>query len=89
MQIDRRRLLTTATCAVLTGVACAPVARPVEPNGPAVGRFHPLTHSLLDRARRAGMGLGTEETRSIERIIHELALSACCDQMVGEPRGGR
>jgi len=54
MQIDRRRLLTTATCAVLTGVACAPVARPVEPDGPAAGRFHPLTHALLDRARRAG-----------------------------------
>jgi hypothetical protein len=72
VDIDRRRLLATATCAVLTGTVCPARPLPAEYGMPDAGRCHPLTRSLLDRARRAGMGLGRTETRSIERIIHRL-----------------
>jgi hypothetical protein len=70
--IDRRRLLATATCAVLTGTVGPARPFPAEPDVPGVDRCHPLTRSLLDRARRSGTGLGATETRSIERIIHRL-----------------
>jgi len=72
MDIGRRRLLGTATCAVLTGTVCPARPFPAECGMPDVGRCHPLTRSLLARARRAGTGLGTTETRFIERIIHRL-----------------
>jgi hypothetical protein len=72
VDIDRRRLLATATCALLTGTVCPAWPLPAEPYVSDVGRCHPLTRSLLDRARRAGTGLGATETRSVERIIHRL-----------------
>jgi hypothetical protein len=72
VDIDRRRLLATATCALLTGTACPARPIPAERDVPDVERCHPLTRSLLDRARRAGTGLGMTETRCIERIIHQL-----------------
>jgi hypothetical protein len=71
VDIDRRRLLATATCALLTGTVC-PARSLAERDVPDIGRCHPLTRSLLDRARRTGMGQGATETRSIERIIHRL-----------------
>jgi hypothetical protein len=71
VDIDRRRLLATATCALLTGTVC-PARSLAERDVPDIGRCHPLTRSLLDRARRTGMGLGATDTRSIERIIHQL-----------------
>jgi hypothetical protein len=71
VDIDRRRLLATATCALLTGTVC-PARSLAARDVPDIGRCHPLTRSLLDRARRTGLGLGRTETRSIERIIHRL-----------------
>jgi hypothetical protein len=74
VDIDRRRLLATATCAALTGTACSARPLPAEPDKvPDNISWHPLTRSLLDRARRAGTGRGATETRSVERIIHRLS----------------
>ena len=47
MDIDRR--LTTATCALLTGVALLAWPQPLGLDTPA-GRWHPMARSLLDRA---------------------------------------
>jgi hypothetical protein len=74
MDIDRRRLLTTATCALLTGVARPAWPHPADPDVPA-GRWHPLTRSLLDRARCAGTRRETSDMRAIERVIGRLAES--------------
>jgi hypothetical protein len=78
--IDRRRLLATAASALLTGTGCPAWPLPAEPYVSDVGRYYPLTRSLLDRARRAGMGLGATETRSVERIIHRLGEATGCER---------
>jgi hypothetical protein len=67
MDIDRRRLLATGSCAFLTGVT-----RPVWsiPNTPA-GRCHPLTRSLLERARRRGRV--APDRAMAERAIRQFA----------------
>jgi hypothetical protein len=71
VDIDRRRLLATATCAVLTGTVCPARSLPAECGMPDVGRCHPLTRSLLDRARRSG-----KANRSDEEIFKIRAVSA-------------
>ena len=55
MNIDRRQLLIGGTCAALAGSLGALGACPL-PSIPGEGRWHPLTRSLLERARRANMG---------------------------------
>jgi hypothetical protein len=77
VDIDRRRLPATATCALLTGTVGPARPFPTGCRMLDVERCHPLTRSLLDRARRAGIGLTTTETRSIERIIHRLGEAMC------------
>jgi hypothetical protein len=63
MDIDRRRLLASTAGLALTGLVGAADAR----------RLHPLTRSLLDRARRAGGAPRPPDTARIERVIRDLA----------------
>lgn len=63
MDIDRRSLLSGVAGLALTGLV-----------GPSeAGGWHPLTRSLLDRARRAGSAPGPADTARIERVICDLA----------------
>jgi hypothetical protein len=68
MDIDRRRLLATGSCALLTGVT-----RPAWsiPNTPAAGQCHPLTRSLLERAGRRGRD--TPDRAMAEQTIRQFA----------------
>ena len=70
MDIDRRRLLATGSCAFLTGVT-----RPARsiPNTPAAGQCHPLTWSLLERARKIGWGHLVPDRAMAERAIRQFA----------------
>jgi hypothetical protein len=79
MDIDRRRLLTTATCALLAGVTFPAWPAPAS-SDPVGGRWHPLTRSLLDRARCAGTRRETSDMRAIERVIGRLAESTGRDR---------
>jgi hypothetical protein len=63
MDIDRRRLLASTAGLALTGLVGAADAR----------RLHPLTRSLLGRARRAGGAPRPPDTARIERVILDLA----------------
>jgi hypothetical protein len=62
MDIDRRSLLSGAASLALTGLVGTSEA----------GGWHPLTRSLLDRARRAGSVPGPVDTAGIERVILDL-----------------
>jgi hypothetical protein len=62
MDIDRRSLLSGAA-----GLALTRLAGPSE-----AARWHPLTRSLLDRARRAGSASEPADTARIERVILDL-----------------
>jgi hypothetical protein len=68
VNLDRRRLLATGSCAFLTGVT-----RPAWsiPNTPAAGQCHPLTRSLLERARRRGRD--APDRAMAERAIRQFA----------------
>jgi hypothetical protein len=79
MQIDRRRFLTTATCALLTGVARPVWPQPLGLDTPA-GRWHPLTRSLLDRVRCVGTRRETTDVSAIEQVIGRLAESTGRDR---------
>jgi len=62
MDIDRRSLLRATAGLALTGLV-----------GPAdVDGWHPLTRSLLDRARRASSAPGPADKARIERVIMDL-----------------
>jgi hypothetical protein len=80
MDIDRRRLLTTAACAALTGMARPARSLPTETESPASVRCHPLTRSLLDRAGRIGMAPMTLEKESVERAVRRAAGGAGYDR---------
>ncbi len=80
MKIDRRRLLTTAACAALTGMARPAHSLSTQTELPAVGRCHPLTRSLLDRAERIATAVRTVEKRSIEPAIRRVAEGAGYDR---------
>jgi hypothetical protein len=73
MDIDRRRLLGATACLALTGLA-----RPLGASTPAdadkipvAPPWHPLTRSLLHRARRASSADRPPNTNRVERIIRE------------------
>ena len=75
MDIDRRRLLGATASLALTGSA-----RPLGASTPAgadeipvAPSWHPLTRSLLCRARRASSAVGPADTARVERIIRETA----------------
>jgi hypothetical protein len=73
MEIDRRSLLTGTACAVLTGIT----ARAGPPRGEFLAsetsRWHELTQSLLDRARRAGPSPEAIDHPTIERAVRSVA----------------
>jgi hypothetical protein len=75
MDIDRRRLLLATVCSALTGAAGArPAGQSLaEPQGPGVDEWHPLTRSLLDRARRAGRDSIAPDRVLVERVITRFA----------------
>jgi len=72
MEVDRRRLLATAACAALTGMACPALALPTKTDPLTALRCHPLTRSLLDRAGRIGTAARTLDRRSIERTLRRV-----------------
>ena len=76
MDIDRRRFLSTTACLALTGVAGPLVADADEI--PVAPPWHPLTRSLLDRARHANSADGPADTARIERIVRDTAVSQGC-----------
>lgn len=59
MEIDRRQLLSGAASLAMTGLA----------GSGAADRWHPLTRSLIDRARRVGSDYRPADTTEIERVI--------------------
>lgn len=82
LDIDRRRLLAGTACLAL---AVLPGPRGGEnPAGtdeiPSAPPWHPLTRSLLDRARRANSVNGRSNTASIERIVREVAGARSCTE---------
>ena len=80
MEIDRRRLLTTAAWTALTGMARPARCLSTETELPTAGRWHPLTRSLQDRAGRIGMAPMTMEKRSTERAVRRVAEGAGYDR---------
>lgn len=75
MDIDRRRLLEATACLTLTGLA-----RPLGASTPAdadtipdTPPWHPLTRSLLHRARRASSADGPANTARVEHVIRDTA----------------
>jgi hypothetical protein len=75
MDIDRRTLLRATAYLALTGLA-----GPLEANtrtdadpDPAARPWHPLTRSLLDRARRANPADRSADISQVERSIRETA----------------
>jgi hypothetical protein len=72
MKIGRRELLAGAVSLTLARLAPSLGAGPAGDEMPVSmdHRWHPLTQSLLDRARRAGQRL---DRPRVERIVHEVA----------------
>ena len=86
MNIDRRSLLGNATAAIVTvmvekdlsvlGVGTVMAI----PNTSAPCKWHPLTHSLLERAQRIGRGRCTPDRAMVERAIRQLADASGCTE---------
>jgi hypothetical protein len=72
MEIGRRELLGGAVTLSLARLASSLGTSPPRDEMPVSmdHRWHPLTQSLLDRARRAGQRL---DRPRVERIVHEVA----------------
>jgi hypothetical protein len=75
VEIDRRGLLKATACLALTGLAGPSEAstRADADAVPSAPAWHPLTRSLLDRARRASLVDRRADTSRVERIIRETA----------------
>ncbi len=80
MEIDRRGLLRATAGLALTGLP-----GPSEANTrtdvdafPAAQSWHPLTRSLLDRARRASLADRRADTSLVERVIRNTARARGC-----------
>jgi hypothetical protein len=80
MDIDRRRLLGATACLALTGLGrpFAASTRAVANEIPVAPRWHPLTRSLLHRARRASSADGGTDTSRIEHVIRDMAGAQGC-----------
>jgi hypothetical protein len=78
MDIDRRRVLIGSAGVALTSVCGGvPVTFDVEPPGTTDwAELHPLSRSLLERARRIGQSRTSPDRALIERKILQLADSA-------------
>jgi hypothetical protein len=75
MDIDRRQFLIGAVGVALAGSLGGAVAgpSPLPPDIPDAGRWHPLTHSLLERARRTNLCRQAPDRAMVERTICQLA----------------
>ena len=73
MDIDRRQLLAGAACAPLTGAVGDAGTNPVEPDMAGTDEWHPLTRSLLERARRTNRHHHAPDTTMVERTIRQFA----------------
>jgi hypothetical protein len=80
IDIDRRRLLSAAACLALTGLAGSLEAgTPADADEvPVAPPWHPLTRSLLYRARRASSADGRANTSRVERVIQGMADAQDC-----------
>jgi hypothetical protein len=81
MDIDRRRLLSATACLALSELVGptfvrAPRAGTDEPR--ITPSWHPLTRSLLHRARRASSAYGPVDSAGVERVIREMAGAQGC-----------
>jgi hypothetical protein len=78
MVIDRRQVLIGSAGVALTRV-CGAVPLSLDAQSPDITdwmEWHPLSRSLLDRARRIGQSRTSPDRALIERRIFELAVSA-------------
>lgn len=77
MDIERRSLLRATFCLTLSGLAGSfGVSTLAEADEvPVLPSWHPLTRSLLDRARKANSADGRTDTSRIERVIHDTAFA--------------
>jgi len=75
MDIDRRRVLIGAVGAALAGSLGGADAGPSSPppDIPDAGRWHPLTQSLIERARRIGGVCGAPDRAMVEWTIRQFA----------------
>jgi hypothetical protein len=75
VEIDRRRVLIGGACATLGGLAGTGglVLDPMAPTIPGSGQWHPLTRSLLERARRASRCTEAPDRGAVERAIRSVA----------------
>jgi hypothetical protein len=77
MVIDRRQSMIGSAGVALAGVFGAVVASPdTSPRIPGTDEWHPLTRSLLDRARKIGRCRTAPDRAKIERAIWQLADSS-------------
>ena len=75
VDIDRRRLLVGTACTALTGALGGMGSEPslVDLGVPGTEGWHPLTISLLERARKAGPGRQWLQISQVERSIQDQA----------------
>jgi hypothetical protein len=75
VDIDRRKLLVGTACSALTGAIGGRGVRPslVDPEVSGADEWHPLTRSLLDRARRIGRDSSAPDRARVERAVRRFA----------------
>jgi hypothetical protein len=73
VDIDRRQLLLGAACVALTGAFGDVGAKPVEPDMVGADEWHPLTRSLLKRARRIDRNRDAPNRVLVERTSQWIA----------------
>jgi hypothetical protein len=75
MDIDRRQVLIGAGGMALAGSFGGALAgpNPLPPDIPDAGRLHPLTQSLLERARRTNLRRMAPDRTMVERTIRKIA----------------
>jgi hypothetical protein len=80
VDIDRRKLLAGSACLALTGLVEPAVAycRVDTTACDEAPPWHPLTRSLLDRARRANTIDGRANAANTERLIRDVARAQGC-----------
>jgi hypothetical protein len=82
MDIDRRQVLIGAAGMALAGSFGGALAgpNPLPPDIPDAGRWHPLTQSLLKRARRTNLRRMAPDRTVVERTIRQLADASGCTE---------
>jgi hypothetical protein len=77
MKIDRRSLLSATACLAMAKLVGPTFGHP-RPSGSDEPSWHPLTQSLLHRARRASSIDGPTNMVQVERVIRETAGAQGC-----------